>query len=138
MSKRPEELTGFAGLIVHAVSLCDVTGKPRILRNLYLAERMKEGLGMDKHGTGPDAVKSWCEGRTIPDAEEFFFLKRAINRRLNEIGKEPYFEDEPFPRVAPWGDGDGASDHSVGSADGLKAKGGSTAVLSSLRDDRAA
>lgn len=108
MSKRPEELTGFAALIVHAVSLCDVAGKPRILRNLYVEERLKEGLGTDKHGTGPDAVRSWCIGRTIPDAEEFFFLKRAINRRLVEIGKAPYFEDEPFPRVAPWGDGDGA------------------------------
>ena len=97
MSKQPDELRGYRALIVSVFTQCEIT-IPR-LYPYYLEARFEEGLGRPAHGEGEAAFRSWMEGKSVPGGDELPFVCRAMNARLEEIGKQPMMPAIPFPGI---------------------------------------
>lgn len=107
MSRQPEELEGFKQEIHEAFLACGASVPTLFARFqeqwFTIGKRVPRGAGMP-------AFRSWMDGKTEPSLTEYYFVAKALNGYLEEIGVEArLWEIERPPRFAPWGDGDGAT-----------------------------
>lgn len=122
MSRQPEELEGFKQEIHEAFLACGASVPTLFARFqeqwFTIGRRVPRGAGMP-------AFRSWMDGKTEPSLTEYYFVAKALNTYLEEIGAETrLWEIERPPSFAPRGDGDGASESVLGSETNDHAKGG--------------
>lgn len=114
MSRQPEEIEGFRSEIHAAFLVCNVSVGELYKR--YIEEWFKLGRRPGR-GSGEPAFRSWMDGRTEPNLTEYYFVARALNGYLAEIGSEVrLWEIDRPPFQAPRGDGDGAANDSEASS----------------------
>lgn len=90
MSTQPKDLEYDGEAIVRAFEATEWTSPDQGWRAYLMlgGQRMR------------DAYRDWVTGEREPRASDYAFLAYSINRRLEQLGKEPMLPELPLPKTA--------------------------------------